>query len=330
MQKKILITGGAGYIGSHIVNLLGRGNYDITIYDNLSTGCQKSVVAGKLVIGDLEELVRLEELIAAEKFDACIHLAGSIVVPESVENPLKYYFNNTQNTLNLLNICLKHQVNNFIFSSTAAVYGIADESFCSEESPVSPINPYGRTKLMTEQMLEDLTSAYPEFHYVVLRYFNVAGASVDGRVGQRYRNSSHLIKIACEAALGKRERVEVFGDNYLTRDGTCIRDYIHTDDLARAHVDALEYLFKGGKSELFNCGYGRGFTVKEVIEVVKEVSGVDFKVDIGPRREGDAPIVLAKSDKIKRVLNWKPENDCLKTIVKTAYEWEKNLTNIEG
>ncbi|MDD0852501.1 UDP-glucose 4-epimerase GalE [Halobacteriovorax sp. GB3] len=326
MPKKILITGGAGYIGSHIVNLLGKDEqYELTIYDNLSTGRKESVVSGELVVGEIEDLEKLEALIVDKKFDACFHFAGSIIVPESVEDPLKYYFNNTQNTLNLLNLCIKHKINNFIFSSTAAVYGINEDGICTEETPVSPINPYGKTKLMTEQLLEDLSIAYPDFNYVVLRYFNVAGASIDGSVGQCSPLSTHLIKIACETALGKREKMFINGDDYQTKDGTCVRDYIHTDDLASAHVASLEYLLEGGKSDLFNCGYGHGFTVKEVVDVVKKVSNVDFDVELGPRRAGDAPVLLAKSDKIKSVLGWNPEHDDLELIVRTALDWEKKL-----
>ena len=324
-MAKILITGGAGYIGSHIVNLIGGTNHEVTIYDNLSTGRRESVVAGELVVGDLEDTKKLEALIIEKKFDACFHFAGSIIVPESVTDPLKYYNNNTQNTLELLNLCIKHNVNKFIFSSTAAVYGMAPGGICSEEMQVEPINPYGKTKLMTEWMLNDIAAAHKDFEFVILRYFNVAGANIDGKVGQCSPLSTHLIKIACETALGKRDKMYVFGDDYETRDGTCIRDYIHVDDLAQAHIDALSYLLNGGESTLCNCGYGNGFTVKEVLEVVKKISGVNFVVEMGPRRAGDAPVLMSKAEKIGKVLGWSPKYNDLDLIVKTAYKWEKNL-----
>lgn len=324
-MKKILITGGAGYIGSHIVNLLDESEYEIFVYDNLSTGRVDSVTKGELIIGDLEDTDKLERLIEDKNFDACFHFAGSIVVPESVENPLKYYFNNTQNTLNLLNLCIKHKINNFIFSSTAAVYGINETGICAETSPVSPLNPYGHTKLMTEQMLWDMSKAYEDFNFVALRYFNVAGANIEGKVGQCSPLSTHLIKIACETALGKRDKMFIFGEDYETEDGTCIRDYIHTDDLAQAHIDSLKYLFDGGKSDVFNCGYGNGFSVKEVVSMVKKVSGVDFKVEKGCRRAGDAPILISKAEKIHEKIGWKPRYNNLELIVKTALDWERQL-----
>ena len=324
-MAKILITGGAGYIGSHIVNLLEPTDHEIVIYDDLSTGRKESVIAGRLVIGELEDIEKLEALIVAEKFDACIHFAGSMIVPESVADPLKYYNNNTQNTLDLLNLCIENGVNKFIFSSTAAVYGIVPGGVCSEEMQVSPINPYGRTKLMTEWMLEDVAAAHDDFKFVILRYFNVAGANVDGKVGQCSPLSNHLIKIACETALGKKESMSVFGDDYETKDGTCIRDYIHVDDLASAHTAALGYLLKGGESVLCNCGYGHGFTVNEVLDVVKKVSGVDFKVEKAPRRAGDAAILMSRPDKIGKVLGWTPKYDDLELIVKTALYWERQL-----
>ncbi|OUR98885.1 UDP-glucose 4-epimerase GalE [Halobacteriovorax marinus] len=324
-MAKILVTGGAGYIGSHIVNLLGSSDHDIIIYDNLSTGREKSVLAGELVIGDLEDHAKLDALMKEHNFSACFHFAGSIIVPESVTDPLKYYNNNTQNTLDLINLCVKNKINKFIFSSTAAVYGMAPGGVCSEEMQVQPINPYGRTKLMTEWMLEDVAHAHDDFNFVILRYFNVAGANIEGKVGQCSPLSTHLIKIACETALGKRDKMFVFGDDYETKDGTCIRDYIHVDDLAQAHIDALTYLLKGGESTLCNCGYGHGFTVKEVLEVVKKVSGVDFKIEMGPRRAGDAPVLMSKAEKIGKVLGWTPKHDDLELIVRTAFEWEKNL-----
>jgi len=324
-MAKILITGGAGYIGSHVVNLLKNSNHELIIYDNLSTGRLESVVSGKLIHGDLEDLEKLEGLISSEQFDACIHFAGSIIVPESVTDPLKYYYNNTKNTLDLINLCVKFKVNNFIFSSTAAVYGMSEDGICSEDSSLNPISPYGKTKLMSEWMLEDLAKANQDFNYVALRYFNVAGASLDGKVGQCSPHSTHLIKLACEAALGKREKLSIFGDNYETKDGTCIRDYIHTDDLALAHGNALDYLLNGGDSQVLNCGYGEGYSVKEVVETVKSVSGVNFPVEIAPRRSGDPVMLVSKAEKIREVLNWSPKYNDLELIVRTAFEWEKRL-----
>ena len=326
-MKNILVTGGAGYIGSHIVNLLSTTNHKVTVLDNLSTGRRESVVAGELIVGDLEDLKLLDELFKTSKFDAVFHFAGSIIVPESVTEPLKYYNNNTLNTLQLINMCKKYDVNNFIFSSTAAVYGDPESGICTEEMPTRPINPYGRTKLMTEWMLEDYSNANPNFNYVALRYFNVAGAAINGKVGQCSPLSTHLIKIACETALGKREKMTIYGEDYETRDGTCVRDYIHTDDLAQAHIDALEYLLRGGSSQVLNCGYGEGYTVKEVVKVVKEVSGVDFVAEMGPRRAGDPASLVSRADKIKEILGWKPKHNSLELMVRTALDWERNLKN---
>lgn len=325
MSKKVLITGGAGYIGSHIVNLLGKKGYELVIIDNLSTGRKESVLFGELLEFDLEESEKVSQVVKQNNFDAVIHFAGSIIVPESVTDPIKYYKNNTENSLNLIKICNENGLNNFLFSSTAAVYGIPEGGECVESTPVSPINPYGKSKLMTEWMLEDTAFANQDFNYVALRYFNVAGASIDGLVGQCSPFSTHLIKIACEAALGKRDKMSLFGEDYETPDGTCIRDYIHTDDLAQAHLDAMNYMIEKNVSNVFNCGYGHGYSVKEVIDVVKKVSGVDFEVEIVGRRDGDAPNLIANSDKIRKTIGWKPQHDDLELIVKTALEWEKKL-----
>ncbi|MAF79208.1 MAG: UDP-glucose 4-epimerase GalE [Halobacteriovoraceae bacterium] len=328
-RKKILVTGGAGYIGSHVVNLLGTSpeNYEIVVLDNLSTGRRESVLYGELVEEHLENLSAVEKIFAQEKFDAVIHFAGSIVVPESVTDPAKYYANNTENSLHLLKLCIQYKVKNFIFSSTAAVYGMGDgESPCTEDDHTLPINPYGRSKLMTEWMLEDFAKAY-DFNYVALRYFNVAGANIDGKVGQCTPNATHLIKIASQCATGVREKMSLFGTDYPTADGTCIRDYIHVDDLAQAHLDGLSYLLKGGESQILNCGYGHGASVREVIAAVKEVSGVDIVVEEAERRLGDAVQLISKADKIQSVLGWKPKYDDLKLIVKTALDWEEKLKN---
>ncbi len=328
-SKNILVTGGAGYIGSHVLNLLGQDknyNYNITVLDNLSTGRRKSVLFGELVVENLENTEVIDQLFAAKKFDAVIHFIGSIVVPESVTDPEKYYANNTENSLNLLKLCRKHGVKNFIFSSTAAVYGMGSDNGgrCVEDGLVNPINPYGRSKLMTEWMLEDFSNAY-DLNYVALRYFNVAGANVDGRVGQCTPNATHLIKIASQCATGQRDKMQLFGTQYPTSDGTCVRDYIHVDDLAFAHLDALKYLLDGGTSQVLNCGYGKGATVKEVIKAVKNVSKVDFPVEEVEPRLGDAIELISVADKIRDVLGWKPRYNDLELIVKTALEWEETL-----
>lgn len=318
----ILITGGAGYIGSHVVKALGSLGHSLTIYDNLSTGHRKAVTLGELVEGDLSDKEKLEDLFEASKFDAVLHFAGSIVVPESVSNPLKYYQNNTVNSHLLVSLCHKYKVNKFIFSSTAAVYGMPKDGICREDSELAPINPYGQSKLMTELMLKDV-SASSDLRYVALRYFNVSGADPDGKIGQSFPEATHLIKVACEAACNKRDHLKVFGTDYPTPDGTCIRDYIHVSDLADAHVKALEYLERGGQSDILNCGYGHGFSVKEVISRVKAVTGVDFKVIESPRRPGDPASLTAKVDRIHSVIGWKPKYDDLNVIIKSAYEWEK-------
>ncbi len=325
-MAKILVTGGAGYIGSHVINLLGPLGHDIIIVDNLSTGKKESILYGRLELFDICELDKLSSLMNQENFDACFHFAGSIVVPESVEKPLDYYENNTKNTFELLKLCLKKNIKRFIFSSTAAVYGETEGGVCFEEGPTNPINPYGRTKLMTEWMLEDMSHAHgDEFNFVALRYFNVAGANIEGKIGQSSSNSTHLLKIASETACGKREKMSIFGTDYETRDGTCIRDYIHVDDLAQAHVDALSYLLSGGISQILNCGYGHGFTVREMIAALKKVTGVDFEVTDGPKRAGDAAVLRSNADTIKDVLGWTPKYDDLELIAKTAYDWEKQL-----
>lgn len=322
---KILITGGAGYIGSHVVKALSRDHHDLIIYDNLSTGHQEAVSGGELVIGDLADREKLESLFEKEKFDAVFHFAGSIIVPESVSDPLKYYHNNTVNSHFLISLCHKFGVSKFIFSSTAAVYGMPKDGVCREDSELSPINPYGLSKLMTEYMLRDLALS-SKFRYVALRYFNVSGADPEGRIGQSFPEATHLIKVACETACGKRDSIKVFGTDYPTADGTCVRDYIHVADLADAHVKALNYLDHGGKSEVLNCGYGHGFSVKEVLERVKEVTGIKINVIEAPRRAGDPASLTAMASRIHQILGWSPKYDDLNLIIKSAYDWERNRT----
>lgn len=324
MQKKILVTGGAGYIGSHVVLLLGEAGFDVTIIDNLSTGRKESILYGKLIEGDLADTDLLDQIFTEGQFDGVMHFAGSIVVPESVENPIKYYENNTRNSLNLLSMCKKHRVENFIFSSTAATYGTTDKEQIDEQTPQDPPSPYGMSKLMTERMLIDYGNV-SDFNYVILRYFNVSGADPKGRIGQCFPGATHLIKVTCETALGKRESVSIYGTDYNTYDGTGVRDYIHVMDLAQAHIDGMNYLFKEKKSQIFNCGYGRGYSVRDVINVVREVSGRDFKVHESPRRPGDLAQVISKADKIKDVLGWSPKHNDLYKIIQSAYNWEKTL-----
>ena len=323
---KILITGGAGYIGSHMVRTLGEKGNDVVVYDNLSTGHRDSVLYGRLVVGDTSDAAALDALFRAEAFDAVAHFAASIVVQESVADPIKYYRNNFANTLNLLGVCVAHGIDKFIFSSTAAVYGIPSEDPVREEAPMSPINPYGSSKAMVERALKDI-SRISRLRYVSLRYFNVAGADPLGRIGQRYKDPTHLITLSLKTALGARDHLDIFGTDYDTPDGTCIRDYIHVDDLIDAHSLALDHLASGGGSKIYNCGYGCGYSVKEVVREVKKVAGVDFRVVETGRREGDPPSLVADSSLIKRELGWSPAHNDLEFIIRTAWEWEKKLVN---
>jgi len=325
-MAKILLTGGAGYIGSHVLKHLLKANHEIVIIDNLSTGRKESVLGGKLIIADLADHDLMEQIFQEENFDACMHFAASIKVPESLQNPLSYYQNNTINSHSLINLCEKYHVNKFIFSSTAAVYGNPTTEKITEEHQLNPISPYGRTKLMTEWMLKDIVHSNQNFKYISLRYFNVSGADVDGEIGQCFPGATHLIKKACQVAHGQEQKMQIFGDDYQTKDGTCIRDFIHVDDLAMAHCLCLEHLLNNGKSEVFNCGYGHGYTVNEVIDVIKKVSGRDFQTEIVGRRIGDAKIVISNPAKLKAKLNWAPKYDDLELICRTAFEWEKKLS----
>ncbi|MBU2581053.1 MAG: UDP-glucose 4-epimerase GalE [Alphaproteobacteria bacterium] len=325
----ILVTGGAGYIGSHMVLELRDAGEEVVVIDNLSTGFDWAVPAGvPLIVGDIADVSLVERTIEQYRIDAIIHFAGSIIVPESVENPLLYYRNNTANTRTLIECAVNAGVPHFIFSSTAAVYGNPEENPVSETARLQPVSPYGTSKLMSELMLADTAAAH-DFRYVALRYFNVAGADPKGRTGQSTPNATHLIKVACETALGRRASMQVFGTDYPTRDGTCIRDYIHVKDLAAAHMAALRYLRSGGKSDVFNCGYSQGFSVSEVVAAVKKVSGVDFDVKLSDRRPGDPAAIVAASDKIRSTLNWTPQYDDLDGIVKNALDWEDRLQQLK-
>lgn len=321
----ILVTGGAGYIGSHMVYDLVDAGERVVVLDNLSTGFDWAVADGvRVIIGDTGDQTLVADIIRDYGIEAVIHFAASIVVPDSVADPLGYYKNNTVNSRALIECAVKGGVRYFIFSSTAAVYGNPAQVPVTEDAPTAPISPYGASKLMTEIMLRDAARAYG-LNHVVLRYFNVAGADPRCRTGQSTIGATHLIKVAVETALGRRPKLQVFGTDYPTPDGTCIRDYIHVTDLARAHSDSLRHLRTGGASLTLNCGYGHGFSVLEVIESVKRVSGTDFNVEFGPRRPGDPAQIVAASDHARLALGWKPRLDDLSTIVAHAFAWEREL-----
>ena len=321
----VLVTGGAGYIGSHMVWQLIDAGEDVVVLDDLTTGFKWAVAPeARFVHGDVGDEALVGRLIADHNVDAIIHFAGSIIVPESVRDPLGYYLNNTVKSRALIAAAVKGGVRNFIFSSTAAVYGTPDVMPVAEDAPLRPESPYGRSKLMTEMMLADTAAAH-DFRYVALRYFNVAGADPKGRTGQSTAGATHLIKVACETALGKRPSITVYGTDYPTPDGTCIRDYIHVSDLVGAHSEALKRLRVGEGSLVVNCGYGRGYSVKAVVDAVKRVSGRDFKVVMGARRPGDPAAVVASPALIASRFGWKPEHDDLDGIVGSALAWEAAL-----
>ncbi len=319
----ILVTGGAGYIGSHVVKELGEKGYDVVVVDNLSKGYEKAVLHGKLEVGDLSDRDFLSKVFKKYNIEAVIHFAAFIEVGESVKEPVKYYKNNTGNTLNLLETMLDNNVDKFIFSSTAAVYGNPVKVPIPETEEIKPINPYGQSKAFVEQILKDLSQS-KNLKYVSLRYFNASGADPSGLIGERHHPESHLIPLILKTAKGERESIKIFGTDYPTPDGTCIRDYIHVSDLADVHILALEHLLNGGSSEVFNCGYGHGYSVREVIETAKKVTGIDFKVEEVERRPGDPAVLVADSKKLKEKLKWFPKFDDLTYIIKTAWEWEKN------
>ncbi|MGU3383023.1 UDP-glucose 4-epimerase GalE [Methylobacterium sp. D53M] len=322
----VLVTGGAGYIGSHMVlALLDAGHEEVVVLDDLSTGFDWAVPEGvKLVVGDVADQALVTQTILQHRIDALAHFAAKIVVPESVADPLGYYLANTVKTRALIEASVRAGVKNVIFSSTAAVYGEPEASPVPEDLPLKPINPYGRSKLMSEWMIADAAAAYG-FSYVVLRYFNVAGADPEGRSGQSTPNATHLIKVATQAALGQRARLDVFGTDYPTPDGSCLRDYIQVSDLAEAHRLALDHLRSGGESLTLNCGYGRGYSVLEVVGVVKRISGRDFEVRLCPRRAGDPAQIVAEAARIRDRLGWQPRHDDLDAIVGQALAWEERL-----
>jgi UDP-glucose 4-epimerase len=318
----ILVTGGAGYIGSHVVRQLVERGERIVVLDNLSTGFREAVLGAPLVVGDVGDPELVERVLAEHGVDTAMHFAAHTIVPESVSNPLKYYGNNTCATRNFLACCSKAGVRNFVFSSTAAVYGMPDSGIADETTTTQPINPYGMSKLMSETMLRDLSAATPMRH-VILRYFNVAGCDPAGRIGQSTPNATLLIKVACEHAVGKRPKLSIFGTDYPTPDGTCIRDYIHVDDLADAHIRALSHLRAGGESLTLNCGYGHGYSVREVLDTVGRIAGRPLELVEEPRRVGDPPMLIARSERLQALLGWKPRHDDLDFIVRTALAWER-------
>jgi UDP-glucose 4-epimerase len=321
----VLVTGGAGYIGSHMVLALVDAGEQVVVIDDLSTGIRNAVhPKARLIVGDVADAALVLRTLAEHKISEVIHFAAKIVVPDSVADPLGYYLANTVKSRTLLAAVINAGVTRFVFSSTAAVYGMPGNEPVSEDAPTVPISPYGSSKLMTEWMLRDAAAAHG-LRYVALRYFNVAGADPSGRSGQSTPKATHLIKVACEAAIGRRKSMEVFGTDYPTPDGTCVRDYIHVTDLVAAHLDALRHLRDGGVSLTLNCGYGRGLSVLEVIDAVKRASGADFPVTMSPRRPGDPPAIVARADRIRKALGWTPRYDDLPTIVSHALAWERKL-----
>jgi UDP-glucose 4-epimerase len=323
-EGSILVTGGAGYIGSHVTLQLRERGERVVVLDDLSRGFRQAVLDTPLVTGQVGDRARVSALLKEHQVDTVMHFAASTIVPESVREPLKYYGNNTCATRTLLECCMAADVRYFVFSSTAAVYGIPASGVAAEETPTAPINPYGTSKLMSEWMLSSVAQA-SALRYAALRYFNVAGADTGGRIGQATSNATLLVKVACEAAAGKRPQVEIFGTDYPTPDGTGVRDYIHVEDLAAAHLDALGWLRRGGESTTLNVGYGHGYSVRQVLASVERVSGRALKVREAARRPGDPPTLIARADRIRSQLNWQPRLDDLETIVRTAWNWEQRL-----
>lgn len=341
-MNSVLVTGGAGYIGSHTSRQLVEAGHQVVVIDNLYSGHRWAVPESAVFVeGDAGDIDLLRRVFATHRIRSVIHFAGHIVVPESVENPLKYYRNNTCVSRDLIDACILEGVDQFIFSSTAAVYGIPQTIPAAEDTPTDPINPYGRSKLVVEWMLRDTADGLPPttssssapdpapFRYAALRYFNVAGASLDGQIGQATPEATHLIKVACEAAVGVRDGISIFGTDYDTPDGTGIRDYIHVVDLADAHLAALAYLQDGGSACVLNCGYGSGFSVREVINMVKKVSGKDFRVDETDRRAGDPPQLIADPTRLHRTFKWTPQYNDLELICRTAYDWERKYQKLK-
>ena len=323
-QKAILITGGAGYIGSHVLLQLRERGERVVVLDNLYTGFRQAVGDASLVIGDVGDRELVERVMREHEVDTVMHFAANTIVPESVSDPLKYYGNNTCATRNLLAACMQQGVRQLVFSSTAAVYGIPNGGIATEEGQLAPINPYGTSKLMSEWIMRDL-AAVSDFRYVSLRYFNVAGSDPKARIGQATRKATLLIKVACEVIVGKRPHVSIYGTDYDTPDGTGVRDYVHVEDLARAHVDALDYLRRGGATAICNCGYGHGYSVRQVLDSVQRVAAKPLPIKEEPRRAGDPPTLIARADRVRSLLGWAPRLDQLDAIVESSLRWEEKL-----
>ncbi len=332
MKRTVLVTGGAGYIGSHALIELLAGGYAPIVLDNFSTGRRSNLPAGVVCYeGDVGDGPLVGRILGQHAITAVLHFAGSIIVPESIENPIAYYRNNTVNSLTLIEQCVAHGVKHFVFSSTAAVYGVPDvDGPVGEDAALNPISPYGASKRMVEEMLTDVSVAHPGFHAVALRYFNVAGADPEGRCGQTGPASTHLIRCAVETVLGERDQLTVFGDDYATRDGTCERDFIHVADLAALHLKALGYLEGGGASTTVNCGYGRGATVREVVSALEDLIGRPIPVVQGPRRAGDPPSLIADVSRMRALFDWAPRHDRLDVILDTALNWRKSERRRSG
>lgn len=324
---RVFVTGGAGYIGSHTVKALGEAGHEVLVYDNLSSGNRWAVLHGELVEADLSDTVTLLNTLRRFSPEAVIHFAAKIVVEESVSDPISYYRNNVSNTLNLLWAMRRAGAGRIVFSSTATAYGLAENIPIPEDEPLRPINPYGMTKVMSEKCMEDLSAADQGFSYVSLRYFNVAGADPEARIGQCYPEVTHLITRALRVVSGEMDRLELYGTDYPTEDGTCVRDYVHVDDLASAHLLAMDWLHSEGRSRVFNCGYGKGFSVRDIIRTVRKVTGVDFPVVETTRREGDPPVLVADTARIQKELGFMPMHDDIEFIIQTAWKWEQVLAS---
>ncbi len=325
-ETHVLVTGGAGYIGSFAVRALQRAGFHPVIVDNLCTGFRETVPEGASFFQtDVRDVEAVCKILREFKISSVMHFAAHLIVPDSLANPLDYYENNFVGTLKLLRACAAEGVTKFIFSSSAAVYGNTNHAFVKETDPLAPESPYGWSKLMSEQLIQDFQNAQPNFASVLFRYFNVAGASSDGSLGSMSTDATHLLKVACEAAVGRKPHVSIFGSDYSTPDGTCIRDFIHVEDLVQAHVSGLKYLINGGASEIFNLGYGHGYSVKEVLKSMQKVAGREFPIEIVNRRKGDLMAVVADVSKVKKTLSWSPKYDDLNQICRTALEWERHL-----